>query len=90
MPRRYTYTIQLIPAAEGGHVVRVPALPGCFTQGETKKEALAMAREHVSRKRSGVSHGSRKADALCERRLEKPYVSATCSTLQPERAELAW
>lgn len=48
MPHRYTYTIQLIPAKEGGYVVRVPTLPGCFTQGETRKEALAMARDAIA------------------------------------------
>lgn len=48
MPRRYTYTIDLIPAEEGGYVVRVPALRGCFTQGETRKEALAMARDAIA------------------------------------------
>jgi antitoxin HicB len=48
MPHRYTYTVRLLPAAEGGYVVTVPALPGCFTQGETKKEALAMARDAIA------------------------------------------
>jgi antitoxin HicB len=35
----------LSPEAEGGFSVAVPALPGCYTQGETVEEALANARE---------------------------------------------
>jgi antitoxin HicB len=38
------YTVFLIPDA-GGYAVEVPALPGCFTQGATREEALANARE---------------------------------------------
>lgn len=30
-----------------GYVVSVPALPGCFTQGDTVEEALARAREAI-------------------------------------------
>lgn len=32
-------------AAEGGFWAEVPALPGCFTQAETKQELLANLRE---------------------------------------------
>lgn len=35
----------LLPEAEGGFSVAVPALPGCYTQGETVQEALSNARE---------------------------------------------
>ncbi len=43
------YTVLLIPEAEeGGFSVRVPALPGCFTQGDTTEEALANAREAIA------------------------------------------
>jgi predicted RNase H-like HicB family nuclease len=37
--------VLLAPEPEGGFSVAVPALPGCFTQGETEEEALANARE---------------------------------------------
>ena len=37
----YQYTIVLHPdAASGGYGVEVPALPGCFTQGHTREEAI--------------------------------------------------
>jgi antitoxin HicB len=42
------YTILLIPELEeGGYSVQVPALPGLFTQGDTREEALANAREAI-------------------------------------------
>jgi len=35
-------------AEEGGFWVEVPALPGCFSQGETKREALESVKEAIS------------------------------------------
>jgi len=37
--------VVLEPAEEGGFIVSVPALPGCWSQGETRDEALANIRE---------------------------------------------
>lgn len=45
--KTYTYTIQLELAEEGGYVVSVPVLPGCFTQGETYEEAVEMAKDAI-------------------------------------------
>jgi len=36
------YTVILIPEEEGGYSVEVPALPGCYTQGEAKEEAIEL------------------------------------------------
>ena len=42
------YTIVLEPDEERrGYTVRVPALPGCVTEGRTREEALANAREAI-------------------------------------------
>jgi antitoxin HicB len=41
------YTVILIPEAEGGYSVEVPSLPGCYTQGDTKQEAIDMAKEAI-------------------------------------------
>jgi len=42
------YTVLLYPEAEeGGYSAIVPALPGCFTQGETVQEALENVREAI-------------------------------------------
>jgi predicted RNase H-like HicB family nuclease len=35
----------LEPAEEGGYVISIPALPGCWSQGETREEALQNIRE---------------------------------------------
>jgi predicted RNase H-like HicB family nuclease len=37
----------MTPAENGGFTVTVPALDGCFTQGETEKEALKNAKEAI-------------------------------------------
>ena len=35
------------PAEEGGYWAEVPALPGCFTQGETKEEVIANLQDAI-------------------------------------------
>ena len=42
-----TYTIVHEASPEGGYTVRVPALPGCITEGRTREEALENAREAI-------------------------------------------
>ncbi len=43
------YTVLLIPdPEEGGYTVRVPALPGLTTEGETVTEALANAQDAIA------------------------------------------
>ena len=42
------FNVILEPAEEGGFNVVVPALDGCFTQGETADAALENAREAIS------------------------------------------
>jgi antitoxin HicB len=41
------YTVVLERDADGGYVAAVPALPGCFSQGETVEDALANAHEAI-------------------------------------------
>jgi predicted RNase H-like HicB family nuclease len=49
MKRAMTYTVVLEPDEEGrGYTVRVPALPGCITEGRSREEALANAREAIT------------------------------------------
>jgi predicted RNase H-like HicB family nuclease len=38
----------LYPAEEGGYWVEVPSLPGCFSQGDTKEEALENIKEAIA------------------------------------------
>ena len=41
------YSVVVHEADEGGFWVEVPALPGCYSQGETVDEALAHVREAI-------------------------------------------
>jgi antitoxin HicB len=41
------FNVILEKAEEGGFNVSVPALDGCFTQGETEEEALENAKEAI-------------------------------------------
>ena len=42
------YKIVLEPDREqGGYVVRCPALPGCYSQGDTREEAIDNIREAI-------------------------------------------
>ena len=41
------FIVVLEPAEEGGFNVSVPALDGCFTQGETEQESLDNAKEAI-------------------------------------------
>ena len=41
------FNVILEQAEEGGYNVTVPALDGCFTQGETIDEAMQNAREAI-------------------------------------------
>lgn len=42
-----TYTVVLLREADGGYSVMVPALKGCWTQGDSLPEALEMAKEAI-------------------------------------------
>ncbi|MHB0912070.1 MAG: type II toxin-antitoxin system HicB family antitoxin [Armatimonadota bacterium] len=41
------YTVLIHPAEEGGYWTEVPALSGCFSQGETVEEAIENTREAI-------------------------------------------
>ncbi len=41
------YSVIAHEAEEGGHWVEVPALPGCYSQGETLEEALENVKEAI-------------------------------------------
>lgn len=41
------FKVILEPAEEGGFTVYVPSLPGCISEGDTKKEALDNIREAI-------------------------------------------
>jgi predicted RNase H-like HicB family nuclease len=39
--------VVLEPSDEGGYTVRVPALPGCVSEGDSRDEALANIEEAI-------------------------------------------
>ncbi len=41
------YSVVVHTAEEGGYWVEVPALPGCYTQGETVEESLRNVKEAI-------------------------------------------
>ncbi len=41
------FLVVLDPAEEGGFNVSVPALDGCFTQGESEEDAMKNAKEAI-------------------------------------------
>ena len=41
------YTVVLRRELDGGYVAFVPALPGCISQGDSRKEALDNVREAI-------------------------------------------
>jgi len=47
MQRELQFTVNLHPQPEGGYTVLVPALPEVVTEGETREDALANAREAI-------------------------------------------
>jgi len=42
-----TYTAELEPQKEGGFTARVPALPGCISEGETLQETLTNIKDAI-------------------------------------------
>jgi predicted RNase H-like HicB family nuclease len=46
MPKaKRKFTVILEPATEGGYTVHCPALPGCISQGDNRREALKNIKE---------------------------------------------
>ena len=41
------YKIIMEPSADGGYSVTVPSLPGCISEGNSKKEALKNIKEAI-------------------------------------------
>lgn len=47
MNAKREFEVVLEAAEEGGFVVSVPDLPGCWSQGDSRDEALANAKEAI-------------------------------------------
>ncbi len=42
------FKVVLEPSEEGGYTVYVPSLPGCISEGETRRETLANIKEAIA------------------------------------------
>ncbi len=42
------FKVLIHPAEEGGFWAEVPALPGCYTQGETEEQVLERVKEAIA------------------------------------------
>ncbi|HYU18708.1 MAG TPA: type II toxin-antitoxin system HicB family antitoxin [Chloroflexota bacterium] len=71
------YVLVIHPAEEGGYWAEVPALEGCFAQGETLEELLAEAREAI---RSHIQALKEDGQAVPE---EPGIIIATVRTPEP-------
>jgi predicted RNase H-like HicB family nuclease len=58
------YQVMLIKSEEG-YSVSCPSLPGCWSQGETKQEALDNIREAITEYKAAVAE-MRGANEMCE------------------------
>ena len=54
------YTVILEQEPDGGYVASVPALPGCVTQGDTREDALANAREAIDLESKAIQYNDLK------------------------------
>ena len=78
VPTTRTYSVILEPMDEGGFLVRVPALPEVVSCGDTKSEALAMAKDAIELVlASRRERGELVPEEITEPRLDRMTVSAT-------------
>ncbi len=52
----FSVKVMIHNAKEGGYWAEVPALPGCVSQGETKKEMLENIREAITLHLEAISN----------------------------------
>jgi antitoxin HicB len=79
-----TYAIVVEPDEDGGYFVVVPALPGCFTRGDTVEECRERAVEAIEVHIAGLrADGEPVPEEAATRRL--PERSATSDGAQVAR-----
>lgn len=73
MARRYSYDC-VLTREDDGYVASFPQLPGCFTDGDTREEAIANASEALQAFMAGYAEGGQEPPAY-ERAAEVVTVS---------------
>jgi len=80
--KTYSYTIKVHPADPdaGGYWVAGPALPGCVTQGETCRQAIAMAHEAIEGYLEALA---KRGEPIPEESRSEDEITATLHVRQP-------
>ncbi|HBL18817.1 MAG TPA: hypothetical protein DD417_19170 [Elusimicrobia bacterium] len=67
MTRSEKFTVVFERAEEGGYIARVPALPGCMTQGDTLEETELMVKDAIRAYCVSLrKHGERSPKGIAE------------------------
>jgi predicted RNase H-like HicB family nuclease len=76
----YLFTVLIERQPEGEYLVSVPALPGCYTEGQTLEEARTMATDAIRAYcASLVKHG----EPIPVESAEEQYVGRLSVALEP-------
>jgi antitoxin HicB len=76
----YQFTVIIDREPEGGYLVSVPALPGCYTEGRTLEEAREMAADAIRAYcASLLKHG----EPIPKESLEEQFVGRLSVALEP-------
>lgn len=74
------YVLVIHPAEEGGYWAEIPALPGCFVQGESVEELLSEAPEIIEAYLAAVQEDGREVP------IDEPVLLATVRVPAPSAA----
>ena len=76
----YLFTVLIERQPEGEYLVSVPALPGCYTEGQTLEEARTMATDAIRAYcASLLKHG----ESIPVESAEEQYIGRLSVTLEP-------
>jgi len=80
MTNAYQFTVIMDRQPEGGYLVTVPALPGCYTEGRTLEEAHTMAADAIRAYcASLLKHG----EPIPVESSEEQFIGRLSITLEP-------
>jgi len=76
----YQFTVIFERQPEGGYLVSVPALPGCYTEGRTLEEAREMAADAI---RAYCASLRKHGEPIPVESPEEQFVGRLSITLEP-------
>ena len=78
--KAYQFTVIFERQPEGGYLVSVPALPGCYTEGRTLEEAREMAADAI---RAYCASLRKHGEPIPVESSEEQFVGRLSVTLEP-------